>query len=124
MVKSSNRKVGILNKRVINLLDIDNYNECSIYLGNKNIEHMKKNHAEDYYKYGKYIESIIKKPTYVSKHPKDSSIHYIKVFGEENNYVKVVVKPTSKNILFVRTIFVISGKNVKKYWKKNAFKTY
>ena len=123
-MKNSNKKIGTLNKKVIDLLNLDSFKNRSIYMGNKNIEHIKKIHADDYHKYGKFIKDIIKEPTYVSKHPKDRSIHYIKVFEEESKHVKIVVRPTTKNILFVRTIFTISEKNIMKYRKKNALKTY
>jgi len=118
-------KIGELNARVISLLKL-NLDECTIYIGDDNIEHMKSEHPKDYIKYGKNIKEILENPTYVSKHitKDDNSIHYIRVFKESNDYVKVIVRPTQKGKLFVRSVFVISEQNIYHYWLKNAFKTY
>lgn len=113
-------KVGNLNLKTIDKLNIkiNNLNKA-IFIGINNIKHIKAHHLGDYLKYGNKLREIIKKPNYISKNPRTDSIEYIKIF--DNNYVKVVVRPTKNGILFVRTLFVMSEVNVKKYLAKNKF---
>lgn len=46
-----NIQVGKLNKKVIKLLSLEYKKEISIILGDSNIEHMKRQHPNDYEKY-------------------------------------------------------------------------
>lgn len=50
-----NIQIGKLNQKVIKLLDLA-YDEMPIILGKTNIEHMKRNHFEDYEKYGRLYQ--------------------------------------------------------------------
>jgi hypothetical protein len=73
--------VGRINKRVIELLDLNEIEPgLPILLGESNIQHMQASHPYDYEKYRKYLSEILSNPTYVAKHPKKDSIEYIKVF--------------------------------------------
>lgn len=47
-----NIQVGKLNKKVIKLLSLEYKKEIPIILGDSNIEHMKRQHLNDYEKYG------------------------------------------------------------------------
>ncbi len=53
-----NKQIGIINKKVIKLLDLNYKKEMPIYIGSNNINHMKKQHLQDFqqyrYKYRKY----------------------------------------------------------------------
>lgn len=46
-----NKQIGVITKRVIELLDLDYKMEIPIYIGDDNIKHMKREHLEDYNKY-------------------------------------------------------------------------
>lgn len=46
-----NKQIGILTKKVINLLDLNLKKELPIYIGDNNINHIKRQHLEDYSKY-------------------------------------------------------------------------
>lgn len=46
-----NRQIGIVNKQVIQLLNLEIDQEIPIYVGDNNIEHMKREHYDDYKKY-------------------------------------------------------------------------
>lgn len=46
-----NRQIGIVNKQVIKLLNLELYEEIPIYVGDNNIEHMKKEHYDDFERY-------------------------------------------------------------------------
>lgn len=118
-------QIGELKERVINLLGLDIATR-PIYIGNDNILHMQTEHPNDYSNYGSDIPIILNNPTYVSKHPDygDMAIHYIRVYNPGNIYVKIVVRPTKKELLFVRSLFVISKKNVHQYWTTQSLKSY
>ena len=119
-------QIGELKQRVIDLLEID-FKVCPIYIGDDNIEHMKIEHPRDYARYSVDIKDILENPKYVSKHPtddSDDSIHYIRVYTPNNDYIKVVVRPTRNKKLFVRSLFVIDRQNIYQYWTRHAFKIY
>lgn len=75
-----NIQIGKLNQKVIELLNLEYESEIPIILGDSNIEHMKRQHPNDYEKYGKDIKEIVNYPTYVAKNPNQSSIEYIKEY--------------------------------------------
>lgn len=54
-----NKQIGKVNKKVIQLLELEYKKELPIILGDANIEHMKRQHLIDYEKYGKDISNII-----------------------------------------------------------------
>ena len=54
-----NKQIGKLSKQVISLLDLSYQEGQPIILGEANIEHMQRQHPEDYIKYGKDIETKI-----------------------------------------------------------------
>jgi hypothetical protein len=118
-------QIGELKQRVIDILKL-NLSVCTIYIGDDNIEHIKSEHPNDYSLYGADIKNILENPTYVSKHPidDDDSIHYIKTYSPSNDYVKVVVRPTKRRKLFVRSLFVLSKQNIYQYWTSHSLKSY
>ena len=118
-------QIGELKERVINLLGL-NITIRPIYIGNDNILHMQTEHPIDYSNYGSDIAIILNNPTYVSKHPDcgDGAIHYIRVYNPGNIYVKLVVRPTKKEVLFVRSLFIISRRNIHQYWTSHSLKSY
>ena len=118
-------QIGELNQRVIDLLEL-NLGICPIYIGDSNIEHMISEHPHNYERYGSDISDILNNPTYVSTHltENDGSIHYVRVNSVNNDYIKVIVRPTRANVLFVRSLFVMDSANINRYWTRHAFKTY
>ena len=46
-----NKQIGIINNKVIRLLNLDYDDVLPIYIGEDNIKHMQKEHLEDYNKY-------------------------------------------------------------------------
>ena len=103
-----NKQVGIINKKVIKLLGLDYKKELPIFLGDSNIEHMKRKHIIDYQRYGSDIERIIANPTYVAKNPKQGSIEYIKEYKINNEFVLVAVRISNKGTMFVKTMFTMT----------------
>lgn len=114
----TNKKIGTVNKKVIQLLNLKYKEECPIYIGENNIKHMQKEHPEDYNLYGKYIKDIINNPTYVAKNPKQESIEYIKEYKVNNKFVLVAVRTTNNGIMFARTLFVMSERKKNIYLEK------
>lgn len=74
--------------------------EIPIILGDTNIDHMKRQHPEDYEKYGQDISEIVENPTYVAQNPNQGSIEYIKEYKIDNEFVLVAVRVT--NNVFVK----------------------
>ena len=119
-----NKKIGVLNWKVIKLLNLDYKKEYDILIGDTNIEHIKKKHFEDYKKYGNRIQNIIRDPTYVSKNPNQNSIEYIKEYKDGKEYVLVAVRVSSNDKMFVRTMFVMTERKKNIYLYKGYAKKY
>lgn len=119
-------KVGEIKQREIDLLGLSQLNGTSIFIGQPNIRHMQADHAKDYEKYGRYLEEIINSPKYVSLHPSDGSIQYIKEFYEEgsSDRVLVAVRTSKSGKLFARTLFVMSEAKWTHYNEKGYIKEY
>ena len=118
------KKIGKLDEKVIKLLNLNYMENKEIYIGEKNIEHMKRQHPGDYKKYGKDIYNIIKNPTYVAKNPNQGSIEYIKEYKIKNEFVLVAVRVTNNERLFVRTMFVMTERKIRIYLEKGYAKKY
>ena len=119
-----NKQIGKVNKRVIELLDLDYDEELPIILGNANIEHMKREHLDDYSKYGKDIEEILENPTYVAKNPNQGSIEYIKEYKIDNEFILVAVRISNKGTMFAKTLFKMTERKINIYLKNGYAKKY
>ena len=119
-----NKQIGKVTKRVIELLELDYKEELPIILGDTNIEHMKRQHLEDYNKYGQDIEDIIKNPTYVAKNPNQGSIEYIKEYKIDNEFVLVAVRISNKGTMFAKTLFKMTELKKNIYLRKGYAKKY
>ena len=106
------------------MLNLTYEKELPVILGSSNIEHMKREHYQDFCKYGDKIDSIIKKPTYVAKNPRQGSIEYIKEFKKENEFILVAVRKSNKGTMFVKTLFKMTEKKINLYLKKGYVKKY
>lgn len=122
--KKINKQIGKLNKKVIELLDLEYKSEIPIILGDSNIEHMKRQHPNDYEKYGQDIQEIINHPTYVAKNPNQGSIEYIKEYKIDNEYVLVAVRISNSGKLFARTLFTMTDRKKNIYLNKGYAKKY
>ncbi len=119
-----NKQIGKVNKKVIKLLELEYNKELPIILGESNIEHMKRQHLQDYEKYGKDIEKIINNPTYVAKNPNQGSIEYIKEYRIDKEYVLVAVRISNKGTMFAKTLFTMSERKINIYLKNGYAKKY
>lgn len=119
-----NKQIGKVSKKVIELLGLDYKEELPIILGETNIEHMKRQHPRDYDKYGKDIQEIIKRPTYVARNPNQGSIEYIKEYKIEDEFVLVAVRISNKGTMFAKTLFTMTESKKDIYLKKGYAKKY
>lgn len=117
-------EVGKINEVVISVLNLSLEPNTPIFLGESNLEHMKKEHPEDFEKYGSKIAEILESPDYVAKHPKKDSIEYIKVYYDEekDDHVLVAIRASSNGIFYARTLFAMADRKVEQYKAKGAFK--
>lgn len=119
-----NKQIGVVNKKVIKLLNLNYEKELPIILGDTNVKHMKKEHLQDYNKYGKDIENIINNPTYVAKNPNQGSIEYIKEYKVDNDFVLVAVRISNKGTMFAKTLFRMTERKKNIYLSKGYAKKY
>lgn len=119
-----NKQIGKVNKKVIKLLGLDFKDELPIILGDTNIEHMKRQHLEDYLKYGNNIEDIVNNPTYVARNPNQGSIEYIKEYKIDNEFVLVAVRISNKGTMFAKTLFKMTERKKNIYLKNGYAKKY
>ena len=82
-----NKQIGKITSKIISILELDYKNEEPIFIGEANINHMKKEHSEDFEKYGTDIANIIKTPAYLARNEKKNSIEFIKKYGNLNIYI-------------------------------------
>lgn len=116
-----NRRIGKVTKKVCDILKLNYNEEKTIFIGETNINHIKQEHPIDYKKYGEEIKDILANPTYLARNEKKKSIEYIKRYKVNNDYVLVVVRVSSNDIHFVRTMYVMSDDKVERYKKNNYF---
>lgn len=102
-------------------MDLDYDEEKPIFIGNSNLRHMKKQHSEDFNKYGADIPNIIKSPTYLARNEKKKSIEFIKEYKIDDDFVLVAVRVSSQNVHFARTMYIMADEKVRKYFKHNYF---
>ena len=119
-----NKQIGKVNKKVIKLLELEYEEELPILLGDSNIEHMKRQHLEDYNKYGQDIKQILENPTYVAKNPNQGSIEYIKEYKVNNEFVLVAVRISNKGTMFAKTLFTMTERKKNIYLKNGYAKKY
>ena len=106
------------------MLSLEVEEDTPIFINDNNLKLMGKKHPDDFAKYGADLENIIENPTYISQHPKNGSIEYIKVYKKEQDYVLVAIRISHKQNYYVRTLFVMADEKIYKYWIKGAFKSY
>ncbi|OAH55185.1 MULTISPECIES: hypothetical protein [Bacillaceae] len=119
-------KIGSINEIVIDTLNLPIQPNTPIFSGETNLTNMKEVHPEDFEKYGDHLREIIFSPDYISLHPRQGSIEYIKLFygeGKEER-VNVAVRESKSGVFYVRSLYVMSENTVLKYKKNGSFKEY
>lgn len=96
--------------------------ETPVYLGDSNIQHMKKKHPADFAKYINEIPNILRNPDYVRQSPKDGSIEYVREYQINSEFVKVAVRISGGGKLFVRSLYVLNKNRVQNFIQKGTLK--
>ena len=118
------RRVGVLTKRVIELLELELPEGKDILLGESNIGHMTTRHPEDFALYGEYIPDILREPDYVAQNKKDQSIEYVREVEIDHAFVKVAVRVSTKGQLFARSVYRLNPNRVRSFIDKGNLKKY
>ena len=117
------QEVGKINAKVISLLNLNIADGTPIYLGESNIQHMKKRHPADFEKYSNRISDILAAPDYVRQSPKDGSIEYVKEYQINSEFVKVAVRISGGGKLFARSLYVLNKNRVQNFIEKGTLKS-
>ncbi len=104
------------------LLGISAPKDRTIYFSQTNLAHMKSSHPNDFAKYGKELENILKEPDYVGQNPSDGSIEYVKEFKIDSEYVKVAVRLSRSERYFARSLYVLNNNRVANFIRKGTLK--
>lgn len=117
-------QVGELSEAVITVLGLNLTAGMKIFIGQSNIEHMKKDHFREFNQYFSYLPTIIASPDFVGINQKDGSIEYIKDLSvvPNGNSIKVAVRISGDGLLFARTIYEIFGTTVANRIKDGTLK--
>mgnify|MGYP003294315167 CR=1 FL=1 len=116
-------QVGEVKANVIAALGLNIPADTPILLGDSNINHMKSRHPNDYEKYGKYIEIILRNPDYVGINPSDNSIEYVKEFCiSDNEYVKVAIRVSQSGSFYARSLYTLNPFRVKDFVSNGTLK--
>jgi hypothetical protein len=116
------QQVGLLSKKIIDILGLNIQTNTPIFLGDSNKLHMQTSHPKDYAKYGGDIEFILSNPDYVGINKKDGSIEYVKEFCIDGEFVKVAVRISNNGQLFARSIYVLNNNRVFNFINKGTLK--
>ena len=102
------RIVGVVSSAVSKALGDDGQQYKAgdmIYIGESNVNHMKRRHFSAYNKYGDRLSNIISEPDYVGINEEDESLEYVKIFDD---HVKLLfVLRETKNYMSVLCILFI-----------------
>lgn len=112
-------KIGQIDPEIIALLNLPYTPGQPILVGPQNLDHMKGEHPQDYANFGTYLNEIVQNPDFVSLHPDNGSLQFIKEFPDR---VMVAVRATTKGTLIARTLFTMSPEKWDSYMLKGAIK--
>ncbi|MCI8532540.1 MAG: transposase [Lachnospiraceae bacterium] len=116
------KPVAYISERVVNMLHLPISPGTPVFIGESNIEHIKKRHPYEYEKYMPDIGSIINFPDYIGQSPKDASILFVKLYQVHNEYIRVAVRITSSGRCYAKTLHLLSTCNAERYIEKGTLK--
>jgi len=90
-----------------------------IYIGESNVNHIKRRHLSDYNKYGDRLSSIISEPDFVGINDEDDSLEYVKIFDD---HVKLVVRVAGDEKLYVRSLYTVYQSRTEFFIKSGRLK--
>lgn len=114
--------IAFIRKEVIDLLKLNILPDTPVYIGETNLEHIKKRHPYEYEKHLPDIGFIINSPDYVGLSPKDNSILFVKLYEIQGEYIRVAVRITSGGKYYAKTLHLLSTCNTERYIEKGTLK--
>jgi len=114
--------IGVVSTAVANTLGEDGrlYKAGDmIYLGESNINHMKRRHSAAYNKYNDKLSQIIAEPEYVGINDEDGSLEYVKILDD---HVKLVVRVAGDEKLYVRSMYTVYQSRTEYFVKSGKLK--
>jgi len=114
--------IGMISATVIKTLGESGRHYSSgdrIYLGNRNIKHIKRNHLSVYMKYRNRLPQIISKPDFVGINEDDGSLEYVKMFDD---HVKLAVRIAGDERLYIRTMYIVYKSRTEHFVKSGKLK--
>jgi transposase len=119
MDKTDKEIIGILRYEIVKKFNLQN---DIVYIGQQNIDHIKKKHINDYNLFLGKLSEIIINPDYLGKHPHNGSIELIKELTiQETYYVKVAIRISKNGTLFVRTLYTLNKSKFFRKLKRNHY---
>lgn len=119
----ANRKqIGCFSHAMIKTLGLDILPGTPIYIGDSNIDHIKKRHPYEYDRYFCDIENILETPDYVGQNPHDSSILFVKLYEIDSEYVRVAVRITPYGNCYAKSLHLLSTCNAERYIERGTLK--
>ena len=122
MSENTGIKVGVITQEVISALNLSVIANTPVYIGQSNIDHMKKKHGDVYEKYNSCISDIIQSPDYVGVNNADNSIEYVKQFVIDDEYVKVAIRVSSSGKHYARSMYILNNNRVNNFIQKGTLK--
>lgn len=119
---TARKQIGTFSSEVIQLLKLNISPGTPIYIGESNIEHIKKRHPYEYENYFCDIEDILKNPDYVGQNPHDLSILFVRLYKMNGEYIRVAVKITSHGNFYTKTLHLLSSCNAERYIERGTLK--
>lgn len=116
------KQIGTFSEKTINLLQLNIKANTPIYIGDSNIEHIKKRHPYEYEKYFSNIDDIIANPDYIGQNPSDKSVSFVKIFQLDSEYLRVAVRITTRGQCYAKTLHLLSTCNAERYIQKGTLK--
>lgn len=119
------QKIGILNNKTIQLLDLKR-SEAVILISADKLKYIEKhksefNDQEEFDLHVSLIPEIIENPDYVAVHPSGESVEYIKTINET---VLIAVRLNQKDRLWFKTLFKITPAKLQTYIDSGTAKKY
>jgi len=115
------RLVGVVSAAVSKALGDDGRQYkagAMIYIGESNVNHIKRRHSSDYMKYSDRLSQIISEPDYVGINDEDDSLEYVKIFDD---HVKVVIRVVGDERLYVRSLYTVYQSRTDFFIKSGRF---
>ena len=116
------RLVGVVSAAVSRTLGDDGRQYKAgdmIYIGESNVNHIKRRHSSAYSKYGDRLTQIVSEPDYVSINDEDGSLEYVKIFDD---HVKLVVRIAGDEKLYVRSMYIVYRSRTEFFIKSGRLK--